>query len=355
MKPILYRPDDTATTYNGIGALYDAISCIVTNGINGPYTLELEYPITGVYSNYIDANAKIKALANDQDEPQLFRIRNVRDTLKGTKIVSANHISYDLSGRPVKPYTAAGAAAALAAIETNSVIPTGFVFTTDMSSNSPFALDVPKSARAILGGSDGSLIDTYGGELYFDNFNVAWLERIGADNGVKVRYSKNLTDLTRDINTDETHNGIFPYWYKESDGVVYPSGAVTGSWAYGYDSYIPVDFTDVFENKPSAAQLTTAATAAINGYLSPSETLDVSFVSLHQAAEYEAIAALERVGLGDTVHCICQIVGDDGKIKLDIDRALRCSQYVYNTLSENYESLILGKLQTTLTDYILRV
>lgn len=354
MKPILYRPDDTATSYNGIGSLYDAITCEVTNEINGGYTLEMEYPVTGVYSPYIEANGKIKALANDQDEPQLFRIRQVTDTLKGTKRVSANHISYDLSGRPIKPFTAASASAALAAIETNAVITTGFSYFTNISSNTAFTLTVPKSARAILGGSDDSLIDVYGGELYFDNYAVSWLDRIGADNGVSVRYSKNLTDLSREINTDETHNGIFPYWYKESDGVVYPSAAVSGNWPYGYNSYIPVDFTDVFDTQPTAAQLTTAANAAINGYLSPAETLDVSFVSLRQSGEYEAIAALERVGLGDTVHVVCQIVGDDGKIKLDIDRALRCSKYVFNTLKEEYTTLILGKLQTTLADYILR-
>lgn len=48
MKPILF--DGSATNFNtqGIGALSDCISALVTEQRNGIYELEFTYPITGV-------------------------------------------------------------------------------------------------------------------------------------------------------------------------------------------------------------------------------------------------------------------------------------------------------------------
>ena len=352
MIPILYEPSETAFDHNGIGVLSDCLKCAVTCERNGSYTLELEYQVKGNYAEYLLPNYVIKALANDTDRPQLFRVYAVNTTLRGTKAVKANHISYDLIGRPVRPYTAATAALALAGIETNAVIPTGFSFETDITSSTGYSITTPRSARNILGGSEGSLIDTYGGELYFDNFRVIWKSRIGEDNGVSIRYGKNLLSLDQELDSSYSCNGVFPFWYKENDGLVMPSAPSRVDWAYGFNHYSTVDMSNDFETMPTASQLSTAAAALVPTLLAPEQTIDVSFVALHQLKEYETISALEKVALGDTVQVIYKVMTD--RKKLDINVKTRVVKTVFNTLTEQYNSIELGTLKTTLADYIIK-
>ena len=48
MKPILFDGSATNFNTNGLGALSDCKSCLVTEERNGIYEVEFEYPITGV-------------------------------------------------------------------------------------------------------------------------------------------------------------------------------------------------------------------------------------------------------------------------------------------------------------------
>ena len=343
MKPVLYAAGSTAFISNGVGVLADCISCFVTEERNSLYELEIEYPSNGLWADDIEVGCIIKAKANDTDAPQLFQIYDVVRTLAGAYTVKAEHISYRLSGVPVKPYTATGAANALAGITSHAVIAPGFTFSTDMTSAAGFSLDKPMSARAILGGADGSLLDTYGGEYHFDNFEVKWLKARGADNGVSIRYGKNMTELEQDIN-GAVYNGIFPYWYRENEGAVYPSSAVPASGSYPVACYETLDLTNDFKNKPTAAQLTTRANQLVSGMGAPVESIEVSFVTLHQMGEYATIAALEHVSLCDTVTVIYGALGINVKTKV--------VKTIYNTLTELYDSITVGTPQTTLADVI---
>ena len=345
MNPILYAADETSFTTNGIGVLSDCISCIITEERNGQYTLEMEYPSNGLWVDEIETGCIIKAKANDVDDPQLFQINDVVRTLTGINTIEAQHISYRLSGVPVLPFTAAGAAAALASIETYAVTPTGFTFETDKNSVTSYSFPYPRSARSILGGQEGSLLDQFGGEYHFDNFRVELLKARGADQGVTIRYGKNLTELEQDVN-GAVYNGIFPYWYKENEGVVYPNSAVAASGSYPVQCYEALDVTEDFQSKPTAAQLTAKAESLISGYGAPVESISLSFVTLHQLKEYATIAALEHVSLCDTVHVIYDAIGVNVKTKV--------VKTVYNTLTELYDTIEVGAIQTSLADVITR-
>ena len=43
---LLFDQNEEAFTSNGLGALPDATSCIVTEERNGEYEVEMEYPLT---------------------------------------------------------------------------------------------------------------------------------------------------------------------------------------------------------------------------------------------------------------------------------------------------------------------
>lgn len=342
MNPILYAADETSFTTNGIGVLSDCISCIITEERNGQYTLEMEYPSNGLWVDEIETGCIIKAKANDVDDPQLFQINDVIRTLTGINTIEAQHISYRLSGVPVLPFTAAGAAAALTSIETYAVTPTGFTFETDKNSVTSYSFPYPRSARSILGGQEGSLLDQFGGEYHFDNFKVSLLTARGSNNGVTIRYGKNLTDIDQEVD-GAVYNGILPYWYSEEDGAVYPTTpTVEGSPVV--PCYEALDLTSEFEEKPTAAQLTAKAEAMVSGMGKPIETIEVSFITLHQVEEYGSLAALEHVALCDTVTVIYP--------DLRINAKMKVVKTVYNALVEMYDEITLGTLQTTLADVI---
>lgn len=364
MNPVLY-PENELTRIipigpgikyksNGIGVLADCISCLVTEERNGEYELSMQYPSNGLWAEDIEVGQVIKAKANDTDDPQLFEIYDVTRNLGGAYEIKAAHVSYRLSGIPVRAYSASGAAAAFAGLETNAlpVYPrsgpesnnTGFSWYTDMESTTAYSIEKPRSARSIIGGAEGSLLDVYGGEYHFDNFKVSWLKNRGADNGVSIRYGKNLTNLEQDIR-GMVYTGIYPYWYKENEGLVAADNIVYAQVSADKLQRIEiVDLTDDFDEKPSKADLETRAQQLVTGMGSPVETLEVSFITLHQLREYETIAALEKVGLCDLVHVVYPILGVDVKMKV--------VKTVYNTLTEHYESITCGTLQTTLADII---
>ena len=345
MKPILYAATETAFTSNGIGVLSDCISCLVTEERNGGYELEMQYPSNGLWSEDIDVGMVIKAKANDTDAPQLFQIYDIARSLSAAYVIKAEHISYRLSGVPLKPYSAAGVAATLAGISSHAVANVGFTFSTDFTNTTNYSFTTPRSVRSLLGGAEGSLLDLFGGEYHFNNFKVELLKARGSDNGVTIRYGKNLTELEQDVN-GAVYNGIFPFWYKENEGVVYPNSAVAASGSYPVQCYEALDLTNDFQKKPTAAQLTARAQSLVNGYGAPVESISLSFITLHQLKEYATIAALEHVSLCDVVHVIYDAIGVNVKTKV--------VKTVYNTLTELYDAIEVGALQTTLADVITR-
>ena len=71
---ILFDQNEEAFTSNGLGALPDATSCIVTEERNGEYEVEMEYPLTGSHFHDIQKRRILCVKPNPYDDPQPFRI-----------------------------------------------------------------------------------------------------------------------------------------------------------------------------------------------------------------------------------------------------------------------------------------
>ena len=110
----------------GLGVLTDCISCSVTEERNGEYELTMEYPITGAHFSDIELRCIILAKPNYSDVPQAFRIYTMTTPIDGVVTIAARHLSYDLSGVPVLPFTATSAAAACQGLIDNAAIDTRF-------------------------------------------------------------------------------------------------------------------------------------------------------------------------------------------------------------------------------------
>ena len=216
---ILYDENETSFGTLGIGVLKDAISCIVLEELNGSFELELVYPVTGNYYKDISLRKIIYVKPNKYDTPQAFRIDTISKPFNGKVSITANHLSYDLSGYIVEPLDeeAIGIQDAFTKINgkilNNSDFP--FTFNTDITNTeSKFNIQVPASVRSILAGNEGSLLDVFGGEYKFNNYSINLLRKRGEDRGFSVRYGKNLTDIKQEIKSDKLYTDIYPYYYR---------------------------------------------------------------------------------------------------------------------------------------------
>lgn len=340
MIPILYSPTTTSFTTGGIGKLIDAGSCIVTEERNGSYELEMTYPITGHLYDEIKQRSIIFAKPSPAQSEQPFRVYRITKPLNKVVTIYAAHISYDLSGIPVKNFTSQSVQAALTSLTTSSVISNPFTFWSDKTNSGVMEIETPTPCRTIL----SNILDVYGGEYEFDKYTVKLHSLRGFDNGVSIKYGKNLTDLEQDENCSNVYTGVLPYWTGNDTTV---SGSVVNApGTYDFTRILPVDFTRDFEEQPSTAQLNNAATNYIsaNNIGIPEVNLTVSFVHLNQTEEYKNLGIFERVELGDTIKVEFAAMG--------VSSTARCVKTVYNTLLERYDNVELGEVKKGLADTI---
>lgn len=353
--------DDNTTDFstNGIGSLLDAFTCVITEELNGQFELEMEYPISGKLFDYIDFRKIIMANPNQYTGPQPFRIYSISKPLNGRVKINAAHISYDLSDYTVSPFEANTLSTVFDKISNNSDVSCPFTFWTDMISDYGIKTTIPATIRSLLGGSDGTILSTYGGEYEYDMFAVKlWAQR-GINRGVTIRYGKNLTSFKQDANNSNVYTAIRPYWYKEptednpdEGGLVELPEKIITVGTYDYIKILIVDFTGQFvdeenkEYKPTVEQLRAAANEFIeyNDIGTPEVSLDVSFVQLSDSLEYKDIALLERVQLGDTVNILFP--------EMNVSATAKCIKTVFNVLSQRYNSINLGSAKQTLSGTI---
>lgn len=348
MRPILYNYPRLNYNTNGYGVLHDCVTCFVEEERNGVYELTFTYPVDGLHYEDIALRAICKVKPNKIDDPQLFRIYSISKPLKGIVTVKAAHISYDLSDIPVSPFSAVGITQSLALLKSKSIVSNPFTFTTDLQNETTqFNVDVPKSVRSCMGGSEGSLLDAFGGGEYkYNNYTVQLLSARGSDNGVTIKYGKNLTQLKQDENSNKLYSAIYPYWVDSNDGTVFELSPKTVPVNEGlnYNKILAVDFSGDFEEKPTAEQLTNRAENYIsaNGLGRPDVSLTVSFEQLEKYDLYESMSLLEQVLLCDTVTVVYEKLGVSAKAKI--------IKYKYDCLKERVDKITIGNTRVNMSD-----
>lgn len=348
MKPILFP--STATEFNtqGLGVLTDAISCTVTEERNGAFELTMQYPDTGVHFGEITDRCIIYAIPSPYRAPQPFRIYRITRPMDGIIMVYAQHITYDLSGVPLNPFTAVNAPDALSKLSLNAAVDSPFTFWTDKSTVASFAVSTPSSTRSVLGGSSGSILDVYGGEYEWDGFTVRLYGHRGYDNGVVISYGKNLTDIEQDRNISNVATGIYPYWTNAEGALVTCDPKIVNApGTYDFTRVVPVDFSSDFEGQPTPEQLQARAEKYVedNKIGIPKTSITASFVQLEQFPEYEDLALLEKCDLCDMVTIRYPRLGVEAKaeiVKIETD-----------VLLERYNSVEIGDVRTNIADTIV--
>lgn len=334
---LLYNADETLFENNGIGSLADAVSCVVTEERNSTYELEMVYPVTGRHYADIQNRTLIFTKPNPFDEPEPFRVYRISRPLNGLVTVNAWHISYDLNGIPVRPFHTYTIDATLSALQTNAAINNIFTYYTDKPDSMVGEVwtDAPYSARNILGGMEGSVLQTYRGELKFERFNVSLLTNRGTNSGVMLRYGKNIINFTQDENFSDLYTGVAPYWKGEDTTVYLDNIIVWVQGTFGFERILSLDLSGEFESEPTQEQLQARAEAYINDNQIgvPKASIDI---------DYAMDATIESVRLCDTVSCIYTDLG--------VQATAKVVKTVYDAILERYKSITLGTIRSNFAD-----
>lgn len=340
MIPILYEANEMQFTSNGLGRLIDCLTCSVPEERNGVFECDFTYPTTGRLFEKIQLGRIITATHDETGEIEPFDIVSYSKPIDGIVSFHCVHVSYRLR----KAVTYAENVSSLAtALGNLTVYP--FTWHTDMTSSAYMAgFDgIPKTIRSLIGGTEGSLLDTYGGELAWKKFDIYLNASRGQKRDFAIRYGVNMTDYKDDTDYSDSFNACVPYWIKD-DTIVIGNEVQSGAAGYnGRTEVVPLDLSNAFETEPTTAQLEAEALAYMTTRrtFNPLQNITVDFVRL-QDLGFEELGGLMKCNLCDTLDVIFPAYGMRGTYKV--------VRTVWNVLADRYEEMELGSLRTTLSE-----
>ena len=341
----LYESTERQFQNNGFGFLNDAITCTVSEKLNGEYELEMTYPVDGIH--YSDIIMDRLILVDEKNKkPQAFRIYSISKPINQIITIKAQHISYDLSNIIVKgkveqyAYTTSEVFRYIRVCIIDNTQP--FNFITNVTKESKMDLSKPRSIRSILGTDDNGILTVFGGEYEFDMFDVIHHQQRGSDTDIILEYGKNITDFTQEENISEMYTHIYPYYYQEDDGLqVLDSPLAIVDTSLIRQKVLVLDLSSNFEEMPTQDQLKEETKKYItdNKLNEPKVSITVSFIYDPDAPEY-----LQDMHLGDTVTVKF--------IKLGVNKKTRCISTTYNCITEKYDEIELGETSANIVDTI---
>ena len=342
---ILYDTKELEFKTLGLGVLRDAIKVSVTEELNGLFELTMEYPIDGYLFNELKFTRIICCKSNPYSKPQPFRIYSISTPINRTVTINAAHISYDLSGFIVDPFSAANIDETITGLKTKVYGDCPFDYVHTVSESGELNIYEPKSVRSVLGGVHVS--KAYQPDFTFDQLTVIMEDKRGSETGVNVVYGKNLIDINQEENNTNVYTGVYPFWRDDDDNVAVLTERVVktpGTW--NYTKIYPLDLSDEFDTMPTQAEMKAFAEAYIEAYTLgvPEISLSISVLQL-DGTDYEREMLTGKINLGDTI----TVQFPDAKV----NAKARCIKTVYDPLQDRYETLELGDAARTLADSII--
>lgn len=337
MSDIKIFPYDTTNFVgHGLGRLRDSISCQIHEELNGAYELTMRYPVNGNLADVIEDGMIIFVKPNASDDAQPFRIYRITKPINGVFTINAAHLSYDLAGYAVTPFSTTGIAAALSGLVSNCMTnDCPFTLTSSgITSSAAFAVNTPTSIRSWMGGKEGSLLDVYGGEWHFDTFTATLKDRRGKDKDVKIKYGRNILEYNQEIDAGNIYTHVIGFW--QSEDVVVSGTLIATGTTDTTTRVLSYDVTELFEEQPTSGQIDTA----VNNYISahnmatPVTSIDVDFIQLQGVGE--------EIDLGDRVRVEMSMYG--------VNVTMRCVATTWDAIRDRYTSLQLGTVQASLAD-----
>ena len=350
----IYLPDNTDYEHNG-DAVLEPILCECEMVLNEAWHLELEHPIDEDEKFKMIIKEAVISAPTPMGERQLFRIY---ETQKDDETVTAyalpvffdskdDHILLD-----VRP-TGKSGQQALDIMCAKSK----YSGTSDITTGSTAYYVRRNLMEAINGDIDQSFINRWGGEILYDNYQVIINQHVGGDYGVRAEFGYNLEGIEEHVDMSEVVTRIIPVAYNgytlEGDSPWVDSPRIN-KYAKIYTKELSFDdvkmLEDASEDEEGCLTLEELRRKLITkcneqfklGIDLPKISYDVNMVSLEGTEEYKGYEILEKVGLGDTVHCRHR--------ELDIETNARAISIKYDCIEKRNLEVVLGDYQKSAFD-----
>lgn len=343
---------------DGLGILSRCTSAVVTSSLEDGMSIEMAVLDDDPLAPSINVGSIVSAKANKNGRRQAFVIEEIQRNLDGKieiyGVSYAQHmmrVSVVWPGNSTTSMTTKERVSHLLATRSS---PGVLIFTPVGADPTKTALTfphIPLSVAELFNGDfeqDGvkkNLLSYFGGELEFDNETVYWYDHMGQQTNLKVVPGKNMTEFAKSDSFEESSVTVCEgyYWDEETETAVRgygvsPYDPIEGTEKYlapvPYQTFACVDFTDEFDEVPTAAQIDTLAQNWIASKGVNKSTIEVSFDALQNDA----------FGLGDLVRVINE--------QYTVDVQKRIVGYKYDSLAERYVSVEIGDPRTTINEAI---
>lgn len=307
---------------------------------NGLFYLDLETNL-----DYIEdlVEGAIIVAPTPQGE-QAFRVGNVEKTRSKIR-TRCYHVYYDSENYLIQDSYVVEKNCNEALDHLNSATEPTSPFTT--ISDVP-TVDSYRCVRTSLNEAISTILERWGGHLVRDNFNIGIRASIGQDNGVTVRYAKNLKEITYSENWDNVVTKILPVG---QDGLLLPETYLTSDIQYA----LPYTKTVSFNQNIDQEQFTDeegnldeqAYQEALIEDLRSQATAYLETNSVPQI-NYTLKANLEKItDIGDTV-----VVIDE---RLAIDITTNVIAFDYDCILGKYTEIEFGNFKKKLSNLVTNI
>ena len=376
MLPLLYKSNTAKNDFNnnGLGFVKNCTKCKVTEVSNGLYELELEMLTNDRLADSIAVSMFVKAKANPHDRPQIFEIYQMSVT--DTKITAkAQHLKYIAGGNVIDKLF--NSDIAMTPVETWNNIQSDLylenLFTFDSDITTKAIVTAGRDCHIRLGdflsGSDGSMLDTFGGEFHYDNFKIELLKNRGSETGIALRYGSNISTYQQDSDSSTVYSHLLPYaivkaeYYRSDDSrgenagerMVYADLIDLENNTLTYKRALTYDFSDEFTEDDDIAivyeesgvisnwsDLTTKLNTVAAQYVNKNYTA-LTEISVNITVDVaETLKNLENCKLCDTVQVYFEPLGFSASAKI--------VKTEYDVLLEKYTKIELGTIKKTIAD-----
>jgi phage minor structural protein len=307
---------------------------------NGDYYLNLETSIE--YIDYL-VQGNIVVVPTPTGE-QAFRIENI-ETKTNKIICKCWHIFYDTEKYLIEDSYVVDKNCNDAMDHLNNATETASPFTTisDVQTVSSF-----RCVRQSLYEAIQTLIERWGGHLVRDNFNISIKSEIGKDNGVLVRYKKNLKDITCKYDYSNVVTKLLPVG---KNGVMLDEKYIYSDVTYDIPYTKTVSFTqEVNEDDYKDAEGTLQEEEYINALKEDLRSQATLYVNenKHPKVNYTLKANLEKItDVGDIVHVVDE--------RLGIDVTTNVISYDFDCILEKYTEVEFGNFKNKLSDFTSKI
>lgn len=335
----LFQPTDTSFSSNGDKVIIPT-KAKVHKEDNGDYYLDLETNLDYI-NDIVQGNIVV---ANTPQGDQAFRISNVTATRK--KITAkCYHVFYDSENYLIQDSYVVDKDCNDALDHLNSATDTTSPFTTlsDITSINSF-----RCVRKSLYEAIQTVIERWGGHLVRDNFNIKVMSSIGQDNGVTVRYGKNLKNINCESNWNNVVTKLMPVG---KDGILLNALDDTQDvYVYsGVEYPIPFTKTVSFEQNINQEDYETEEAyqqALIDDLLIQAD--DYVNTNCYPKLNYTLKANIEKItDIGDVIEVIDE--------RLGISLLTNVISYDYDCILEKYTELEFGNFTQKLSNLMTNI